>query len=237
MGSNEERQEYLSCYTYLINNLKKPYEELPKFQNHYVRLLENYVPYATYGSGFTVVKAYKSLESSHNLTPENIRLANILGLCVDMCLCSYLVTDDIMDSSETRFGVPCWYRNADVGTQAIIDIVLLENSPFMLFKNYFSNHNCYIPLMELFRKVNFKAAMGQILDMMVTVNEIPQFHLFTMNVYQIMVENKSGYPFFVLPTVSALHLAGKAKEELHKDLKSILLRLGEYIQVQVIYFF
>lgn len=84
MGSTEERQDYQSCFAYLINDLRKPYEELPEAQKHYIMLLQNYAPYVNYSTGFTVIRAYKAIESIHNLTPENIRLANILGLCVDM---------------------------------------------------------------------------------------------------------------------------------------------------------
>ncbi|KAF2882273.1 hypothetical protein ILUMI_23893 [Ignelater luminosus] len=232
MGSTEERQEYKSYFTYVVDDLKKMHEEFPDFQKHYVTLLQDNVPHYKQATGFTVVAAYKSFEPLHNLTPESIRLANILGWCVDMYLCSFIMVDDIMDSSETRFGLPCWYKKEGIGMRAITDCYLVENSPYMILKKHFSNQSCYGSLIELFRKVNFKATMGQTLDMQAVLDGKPQFDLFTRNVYQSMVRNKSGYPFFVLPTVSAMHFTGKYREEFYKNLKSVLLRLGEYLQVQ-----
>lgn len=49
-----------------------------------------------------------------NLDMEDIRRANILGWCIEWLQAFFLVADDVMDSSITRRGQPCWYKQPDV---------------------------------------------------------------------------------------------------------------------------
>ena len=52
----------------------------------------------------------------------------------------FLVSDDMMDSSITRRGQPCWYRVEEpckVGLIAINDAFLLEGAIYYLLKRYF----------------------------------------------------------------------------------------------------
>ncbi|KAF2882269.1 hypothetical protein ILUMI_23889 [Ignelater luminosus] len=142
------------------------------------------------------------------------------------------MVDDIMDSSETRFGVPCWYRTEGIGMHAITDSLLLENTPYGILKNQFSNHTRYGTLLELFHKVNFKVSIGQATDIIASLNGKPQFDLFTTNVYQAMATNKCAFPFFVLPTILAWHFAKQDNKMFYSELKTILVKLGQYFQIQ-----
>jgi farnesyl diphosphate synthase len=52
----------------------------------------------------------------------------------------FLVSDDIMDTSITRRGQPCWYRVEQpfkVGMIAINDSFMLEGSIYYLLKKHF----------------------------------------------------------------------------------------------------
>ena len=42
-------------------------------------------------------------------TPDELRLAYILGWCVEFLQAFFLVTDDVMDGSTTRRGQSCWH--------------------------------------------------------------------------------------------------------------------------------
>ena len=65
----------------------------------------------------------------------------------------FLVSDDVMDSSITRRGQPCWYRNEGVGLIAINDAFLLEAAIYWLLKKHFRADASYINLVELFHEV------------------------------------------------------------------------------------
>lgn len=47
-------------------------------------MLQYNVPGGKKNRGLALVVSYKQLEDPKNLTPENIRLANIMGWCVEM---------------------------------------------------------------------------------------------------------------------------------------------------------
>lgn len=66
----------------------------------------------------------------------------------------FLIVDDIMDSSETRRGQPCWYKVKDVGMISINDALMIENGIFYILKKYFSEKDYYLKLIELFHEVS-----------------------------------------------------------------------------------
>jgi len=55
----------------------------------------------------------------------------VLGWVIEMLQAWLLIADDIMDSSVTRRGQPCWYKVDDLGSAAINDAFLVE---MLLFK-------------------------------------------------------------------------------------------------------
>lgn len=66
----------------------------------------------------------------------------------------FLVSDDIMDSSITRRGQPCWYRVPTVGNIAINDSFMLEAAIYYLLKKHFRQQPYYVDLLELFLEVS-----------------------------------------------------------------------------------
>lgn len=60
-----------------------------------------------------------------------------------------------MDASETRRGLPCWYKIEDVKLAAINDALMMENGIYIILKKYFSHTKYYLNLIELFHEVSF----------------------------------------------------------------------------------
>ncbi|XP_039299616.1 farnesyl pyrophosphate synthase-like, partial [Nilaparvata lugens] len=108
------------------------------------------VPGGKKNRGLALVLGYKHLAKSSDLTPENIRLAHILGWCVELLQGAFLVWDDCMDESSTRRGRPCWYKMPGVGLTAINDGNLLESGVFQLLRRHFKSRPYYIDIVELF---------------------------------------------------------------------------------------
>lgn len=58
--------------------------DIPEVTKRFVKILQYNVPNGKKNRGLAVVAAYKMLEDADKLTPENLRLANVLGWCVEM---------------------------------------------------------------------------------------------------------------------------------------------------------
>uniref|UniRef100_A0A1A9WS63 Farnesyl pyrophosphate synthase n=1 Tax=Glossina brevipalpis TaxID=37001 RepID=A0A1A9WS63_9MUSC len=87
--------------------------------------------------GLLTVLTYKNLVK--DITPENLKLTRILGWCLELLQCFFILTDDIMDNSTTRRGQTCWHKLDNVGLVAFNDSIMLESSVYVLLKKYFSN--------------------------------------------------------------------------------------------------
>lgn len=57
---------------------------IPEINKRFDKAFQYNVPDGNMYTGLIVVTAYKLLEDAKNLTPENIRLANVMGCCVEM---------------------------------------------------------------------------------------------------------------------------------------------------------
>lgn len=144
----------------------------------------------------------------------------------------FLVIDDILDGSETRRGVPCWYKKDGVGLNAMNDSILLEKGLYSILRKYFATSKCYIHMIELFHDITMKTAMGQALDLFCIKDGKPNLEIFTMKRYDAIVKYKTAYYTFQLPIALAMYMANKYDEELHRQAKTILLEMGHFFQVQ-----
>ncbi|KAK4885119.1 hypothetical protein RN001_001390 [Aquatica leii] len=232
--SKEESRDFMAVFPDLVRDLTDvpEYVDIPEVTKRFAKVLQYNVPCGKKTRGLTTVATYKLIEDPSKLSDQNIRLAQILGWCVEMLHGSFLINDDIMDASKTRRGATCWYLVDGVGMQAINDALLLENGVYALLKKHFSDHYCYVPTMELFHEVIMKTSMGQSLDILCTVDQVPQLDYFTMNRYNAIVKYKTGFYSFQLPVSLALYLAGRYDPELHRQATTILLEMGHFYQVQ-----
>lgn len=76
----------------------------------------------------------------------------------------FLVSDDIMDGSETRRGRPCWYKVDNLGLAAVNDALLLEATIYSILRKNFSDKPYYAKVMEVMHDVTYKTIFGQSLD-------------------------------------------------------------------------
>jgi farnesyl diphosphate synthase len=158
--------------------------------------------------------------------------AATLGWMTELLQAFFLVSDDIMDSSITRRGAPCWYRQSHVGMVAINDAFMLESSIYILLKKYFRTHASYVDLLELFHEVTFQTELGQLCDLLTAPEDKVDLDNFSLTKYQFIVIYKTAYYSFYLPVALALHHQNIATPKNLKQAEDILIPLGEYFQIQ-----
>jgi farnesyl diphosphate synthase len=166
------------------------------------------------------------------LSKDGYFLAATLGWMTELLQAFFLVSDDIMDSSITRRGQPCWYRQPKVGMIAINDAFMLEMSIYILLKKYFRQHKSYIDIVELFQETTFQTELGQTCDLLTAPEDHVDLDNFSMDKYRFIVIYKTAYYSFYLPVALALYQAGLATEKNLKQAEKILIPLGEYFQIQ-----
>lgn len=155
-----------------------------------------------------------------------------LGWMIELLQAFFLVSDDIMDSSKTRRGNPCWYLMPNVGMVAINDAFMLESSIYVLLRKYFRQEKYYLDVIELFHEVSFQTELGQACDLLTAPEDHVDLDNFSLEKYTFIVIYKTAYYSFYLPVALAMHFAGRASEENLKQAEDILIPMGEYFQVQ-----
>ncbi|KAK9892209.1 hypothetical protein WA026_019013 [Henosepilachna vigintioctopunctata] len=209
----------------LINEDK--FKHITEVALRFEKSLEYNVPKGKKNRGLAVVACYKILEKPENLTPENLRLAAILGWSVEMLQGFLLVLDDIMDGSETRRGQLCWYKHNEIGYNAINDGLLLEHAIYLLLKKHLSDHPSYLKFVELFHDVTLTTTIGQLLD-----GNTSNVKTYTMERYDLIAYYKTAYYSFYLPVCLALYFTNHFNQIMHQNAKNILLEIGKFFQIQ-----
>ncbi|KAK0719593.1 isoprenoid synthase domain-containing protein [Lasiosphaeris hirsuta] len=173
-----------------------------------------------------------SLLLGRPLTEEEYFQSATLGWMTELLQAFFLVSDDIMDSSITRRGKPCWYRQEGVGMIAINDAFMLEAAIYTLLKKYFRTHPAYVDLIELFQETTFQTEIGQLCDLLTAPEDVVNLDNFSMEKYRFIVIYKTAYYSFYLPVALALYQLNIATPQNLKSAEDILIPLGEYFQIQ-----
>ncbi|GLI81747.1 farnesyl pyrophosphate synthetase [Penicillium ochrochloron] len=166
------------------------------------------------------------------LTEEQFEHLSILGWLTELLQAFFLVSDDIMDSSITRRGQPCWYRQEGVGLIAINDAFMLESAIYLILKQRFRSHPAYIDLVELFHETTWQTELGQLCDLITAPEDHVNLNNFSMEKYMFIVTYKTAYYSFYLPVALALLYLQVATPETLKQAHDILIPLGQYFQIQ-----
>lgn len=156
----------------------------------------------------------------------------LLGWMIELLQAFFLVSDDIMDSSKTRRGSPCWYLAPKVGMIAINDAFMLESAIYLLLKKHFREHKSYIDMVELFHEVTFQTECGQLCDLLTAPEDEVNLDNFSLDKFSFIVIYKTAYYSFYLPVALALHYTGTATQKNLQTAHDILIPMGEYFQAQ-----
>ncbi|KAJ7086011.1 farnesyl-diphosphate synthase [Mycena belliarum] len=205
----------------------------------YGKNLDYNVPGGKLNRGMSVVDTAEILKGAA-LDDDEYYKAAILGWGVELLQAFFLVSDDMMDSSITRRGQPCWYRAPGIGMIAINDSFMLEGAIYYLLKKHFRGTPYYVDLLELFHDTTYQTEMGQLIDLITAPEDHVDLSRFSLNKHQLIVIYKTAYYSFYLPVALAMYMSGVPASytlqgktiEPYKVALSILLPLGEYFQIQ-----
>lgn len=162
-----EKKEFSDFFNVLLKDVKEDIGQY-RLPPQGVKWIEEMLPYTAVGGkmnrGLTVLSALNSILKG-NVSPAQKTQAQVLGWSVELLQAFFLVADDMMDSSITRRGQPCWYRKNDVGMIAINDSFILESIIYRLIKKYFRSESYYVDILDLFHEVTFQTELGQLMDL------------------------------------------------------------------------
>lgn len=228
------RHEFEEVFPQLVEDLvahARQYGMPSNALDWYRRSLMHNTVGGKYNRGMSVVDT-SALLLGRPLQRDEARDSATLGWCTELLQAFFLVSDDIMDSSQTRRGSPCWYRMPEVGMVAINDAFMLESSIFVILKKHFRERRCYLDLIELFHEVTFQTEIGQQCDLLTAPEERVDLSNFDMQKYTFIVLFKTAYYSFYLPVALSLYLLDLATPSNLAQAKKILIPLGEYFQIQ-----
>jgi len=141
-----------------------------------------------------------------------VRRGFIAGALVELLQAFFLVMDDVMDSSITRRGKPCWYRMEGVtSVNAVNDSICLEAIMYALVNHYFSDDkDMRLALYETLHENTFMTILGQHID---TNSIVPgtsiDLSMYTMDRWDAQVMYKTGFYTFFLPAMAGVIVSGQ----------------------------
>lgn len=136
--------------------------------------------------------------------------------------------DDIVDNSETRRGKRAWFKLEGVGLNAINDATIIQMSVFKLLSKYLCGHKHQQDISNVFVETILKTFVGQTMDC-----QKWYFEKSTMDRFNKIAYNKTGYYTFYFPIVTAMYLAEKSDLKLHQEGFETFMELGRFYQLQV----
>jgi len=229
-ASKDELRNFMSVWPDIVRDLTefaKKRDTGDVAMKWFSKALQYNVPKGKKNRGLATVVAYRML--ADDVSEEKIRLAQILGWCVEMLQAVFLIQDDIMDGSTLRRGQPAWHTVEDVGLAAINDSLMIESGIFHILDKYFRNHPNYSRLVQFFHEVIFTTSVGQSLDIQTSKLNVLDF---TMDRYKAIVRNKTSYYTFYLPVALSMAMTGWDDPEVYRQSRTILLEIGQFFQIQ-----
>jgi farnesyl diphosphate synthase len=199
------------------------------------RMIDYTVAGGKMNRGLALVDVQKTLAHSYGrpVTNKDRCQAAALGWCVEFLQAFFLVADDVMDSSKTRRGQPCWYLLPEVQLIAINDSFILESCVYKILKKYFGKEKYYYQLVDLFIEVTRQTELGQLLDLTSQALGGPiDLNRFTMERYTSIVIYKTAFYSFYLPVALGMIMSGITEKAHYEKAREILLIMGEYFQIQ-----
>ncbi|XP_045501708.1 farnesyl pyrophosphate synthase-like [Colias croceus] len=229
-----EMETFQDVYPTVIEAVSKNYGlvQNPEVTTWLKRVLEYNLRGGKKARGLSTIFAYETLERPENITEESLRLIRVLGWCVEMLQAYFLIMDDIMDSSSTRRGYPCWYKLPDVGMGAVNDCNLVQSAMYEILKVYCGKLPTYKDIVHLFNETLFNTAIGQHLDFTMGNRSKSDYSLFTRERYAAIVKYKTAFYTFKLPVFLGMLLMNNMTQDTFDRAEKICLDLGHLFQMQ-----
>ncbi|GAD92023.1 hypothetical protein PVAR5_0609 [Paecilomyces variotii No. 5] len=234
MATTVKRADFEAIFPLLVEDLKeaaKKYNVPENALQWFEKSLNVNTPGGKLNRGLSVPDTGLALLKKP-LTDEQFKHLSMLGWLTELLQAFFLVSDDIMDSSITRRGQPCWYRQEGVGMIAINDAFMLESAIYLILKKHFRSHPAYIDLVELFHETTWQTELGQLCDLITAPEDNVNLDNFSMDKYMFIVTYKTAYYSFYLPVALALYYLQVATEKNLRQAHDILIPLGQYFQIQ-----
>lgn len=237
MDKAAKKQKFVDEFDNLVAELQQVARDY-KMPQEAVDWLTKNLNYNTPGGklnrGLSVIDTYCILKKKEveDLSDAEYRKVALLGWSIELLQAYFLVADDMMDQSKTRRGQPCWYLNEGVGNIAINDSFMLEGAIYILLKKHFRQESYYVDLLDLFHEVTFQTELGQLMDLVTADEEHVDLEKFSLEKHSFIVIFKTAYYSFYLPVALAMYMCGINSDEDLKQVKDVLIPLGEYFQIQ-----
>ncbi|KAK6203164.1 farnesyl pyrophosphate synthetase [Scheffersomyces amazonensis] len=231
------REKFIGVFDQMVEELKEiliSYKMPQTAIDWFVKNLDYNTPGGKLNRGLSVVDTYLILNNKtiEDLSDAEYKKVAILGWAIELLQAYFLVADDMMDQSKTRRGHPCWYLVEGVNNIAINDSFMLEGAIYILLKKHFRNDSYYVDLLDLFHEVTFQTELGQLLDLVTADENIVDLDKFSLEKHSFIVIFKTAYYSFYLPVALAMFMSGINDEKDLKQVRDILIPLGEYFQIQ-----
>lgn len=213
----------------ILEDLPKHYD-LPKRETEWLEKMLNYtVKGGKMNRGLMVVDAGVSILNTKDNTTL-CRLA-VLGWAIEWLQAWLLIADDIMDSSVTRRGQPCWYKTlGDAWYIAINDAVTIESLVYKMIKKHFSyDSGLLLQLLDLMMETTLQTELGQLSDTLCDVLDLPDL---TPERWELIVTYKTSFYSFYLSVAFAMVMGGVTDVKAYNAAREILVTMGVYFQAQ-----
>jgi farnesyl diphosphate synthase len=211
--------------------------DLPPRETQWLReMLEYNVKGGKMNRGLMVVEAGVAMIGKDKITNDQLCQFAVLGWTIEWLQAWLLIADDIMDSSVTRRGQPCWYKKLgdSIWYVAINDAVTTEAFVFQILKRHFgqttgADSETYIQLVDLMLETTLQTELGQLSD---TLCDILGLEELTPDRWQLIVTYKTSFYSFYLSVAYAMVLAGVKDPKAYDAAREILVIMGVYFQAQ-----
>jgi len=214
-----------------VDDLPKTHE-LPKPE---VKWIKDMLTYNLRGGkmnrGMMVVLSGIELLKANNqaVTNDALNKLAVLGWCIEWLQAWLLIADDIMDSSETRRGQPCWYKHPHVNLIAINDAFMVDALMYRLLKRHFKDEPYYAQIVDLFQETSFQTECGQLIDLQCDNMDLNEFKL---DRWLAIVKYKTAFYSFYLPVALGMTVAGVKESTSFNAAREPLVKMGIYFQAQ-----
>jgi farnesyl diphosphate synthase len=214
----------------VMTTLPQNYDLPSREVEHLRQMIEYNVKGGKMNRGMMVVETGVLLFGRDHVDNTTLCRLAVLGWAIEFLQAWLLVADDIMDSSVTRRGQPCWYKKISPWYIAINDAFTMEALVYQILKRHFAyDANLLIQLWDLMLETTLQTELGQLSDTLCDILELKDL---TPSRWQLIVQYKTSYYSFYLSVAFAMLLKGISNQEAYIAARIILIIMGVYFQAQ-----